>query len=155
MEHKYYSNNIELIINDNVLHKLSMFKQSSRETPESGGFLIGRTDIYGKTRIFEITEPMKNDLRNRITFKRKDKRHLQLLSEANERCLYFKGNWHTHPQKSPAPSWVDKISWKSAIKKSKPGESDYIFFVIVGIDEIKVWYGNMKTHFIKELVYKK
>ncbi len=152
VEHAYKMSNVILIINDNVFQKLITHRQYSN-TPESGGLLIGRTDINGNTRIYEITEPMDNDIRERMIFRRKDKKHLTYLSEANERCLYFKGNWHSHPQGTPIPSWVDKMSWKSAIKNSKPGESKYIFFVIVGVTEIKVWCGSMKTFSIEEMKY--
>ncbi len=151
MEHKYRLIDAELIISDSVISRLCMFKQTSFDSRESGGLLIGRTDINGKTRIFELTEPMANDIRSKITFRRKDTKHLKILSEMNNKCLYYKGNWHTHPQASPSPSCIDTISWKRAIIKTKPGESDYIYFVIVGTDNIKVWCGDMKTHYIGEM----
>lgn len=153
MEHIFKKNNLVLIINDDVFQKLNIYRQYYRLSMESGGLLIGRTNIEGTTRIYEITEPMENDIRGRIIFRRKDKRHLKYLSRANERCLCFKGNWHTHPQDTPTPSWLDKKSWKNAIINSKPGESEYIFFIIVGITEIKVWCGNMKTSEINEMKY--
>lgn len=153
MDYKFKLNDIELFINETVFHRLSMFKQSSSELIESGGLLIGRTDINGKTRIYDITEPMKNDVRNRLMFKRLDKRHLDILREANEKCLYFKGNWHTHPQSVPIPSWIDQISWKKAMKESKPGDSEFIFFIIVGTEQTKVWCGNMITRIVFELEY--
>lgn len=155
VEHTYQKNDRVLIINDAVFQKLIMHRQDHKLKPESGGLLIGRTYNDGNTRIYEITEPMDNDIQSRLFFKRKDKGHLTYICKANERCLYFKGNWHTHPQESPTPSWLDKVSWKSAIKNSKPGESRYIFFIIVGTGEIKVWCGDMKTSEINETEYKK
>lgn len=143
--------NIELVIDQNVVHRLNTFRQLSTKSNESGGLLIGRTDINDKTKILDITVPMTNDYSSRYRFKRKDIKHLEILEKLNNKCLYFKGNWHTHPQKNPMPSLLDKFSWKSAMKQSRPGESKYIFFVIVGTDEIKVWCGNMKTHMIKSL----
>lgn len=153
MEHIYKNNNVELIINDDVFQKLKMYRQYHRFSMESGGLLIGRTNIEGTTRLYEITEPMGNDIKGRMFFRRKDKGHLEYLCKANERCLYFKGNWHTHPQDIPTPSWLDKKSWKNAIRNSKPGESKYIFFIIVGITETKVWCSNMKTSEIYEMKY--
>jgi integrative and conjugative element protein (TIGR02256 family) len=153
VDYTYKINNAVLIINDNVFQKLLLNRQHNKSRPESGGIIIGRTDIYGITRIYEITEPMSNDIQDRITFKRRDKGHLTYLIEANKRCLYFKGNWHTHAQDIPAPSWLDKMSWMKAIKNSKPGDSEFIFFIIVGTKEVKVWCGNMKTLIIDEMLY--
>jgi len=153
VDYKFKLDNIEFFINETVYQRLCIFRQSSRDLPESGGLLIGRTDINGKTRILDITEPMKNDVGNRLTFRRLDKGHLDAIKEANEKCMYFKGNWHTHPQSVPSPSWIDKISWKKSIRETKPGDSDYIFFLIVGTEHTKVWCGNMVTRKVFELEY--
>lgn len=153
VEHTYKMNSVVLIIKDSVFQQLISHRQYERSKAESGGLLIGRTDINGNTRIYEITEPMGEDVQKYMIFKRKDKKHLAYLSEANKRCLYFKGNWHTHPQDIPSPSWIDKMSWSRSIKVSKPGESKYIFFIIVGTREIKVWCGDMKTLEISEMLY--
>lgn len=153
VDHIFKMNDITLIINNNVFQKLIAYCQYYKSSPESGGLLIGRTNINGITRIYEITEPMDKDIRNRIAFIRKGKGHLAYISEANERCLYFKGNWHTHPQDIPTFSWLDRMSWNNAIRNSKPGNSEYIFFIIVGILEIKIWCGSMRTSKIEEMEY--
>lgn len=151
MAYRFKNNETELHINESVVQKINAYRQMNRNECESGGLLIGRTDIHGKTRIYEFTEPMKKDLRKRFTFKRLDKRHLEEVRIANERCLYFKGNWHTHPQQVPSPSCLDIFSWKKAIKGSKPGESKHIFFIIIGIEKIKAWSGSMSSGQIVEL----
>jgi integrative and conjugative element protein (TIGR02256 family) len=152
VEYTYKTDKVALIINHRVFKRFHIHRQLHNQSYEGGGLLLGRTDINGTTRIYEITEPMDNDIRERITFKRRDRRHLSYLAEANNRCLYFKGNWHTHPQEVPNPSWLDGLSWKRAIKNSKPGESDYIFFVIVGIVDVNIWCGNMKTFEIEKMI---
>lgn len=155
VEHIYKTDAVSLIVNDSVFCQFHSYRQNQKMRSESGGLLLGRTNINGTTRIFEITMPMENDVQDRITFIRKDKRHLAYVLEANNRCLYFKGNWHTHPQNVPSPSWIDKISWKNAMKNSKPGESGYIFFVIVGIEEVNIWCGNMKTFNLEKMKYQR
>ncbi|MFW6015784.1 MAG: Mov34/MPN/PAD-1 family protein [bacterium] len=145
----YSLNNIKLMIEEEVLNRLYSYKQEKLNLSESGGLLLGRTDIHGNTRLIEITEPLDKDIRSRYFFKRMDKDHLKLIKEANKKCLYFKGNWHTHPEDVPNPSFCDKRSWNKAIKSTKPGESIYIYFIIVGNKQIRVWAGNMKTKKIK------
>jgi len=145
VEAKYSLNNITLKIEDDVLNKLYNYKQVNQNLSEGGGLLLGRTDIHGNTRLIGITEPLDKDIRRRYYFKRVDKDHLKLITEAKQRCLYFKGNWHTHPEDVPNPSFCDKRSWEKAIRNTKPGESLYIYFIIVGKKKIRVWAGNMKT----------
>jgi len=151
VEYRYTNGGVKLVIDDNVVNKLSSFSQLFTGDVESGGLLLGRTQINGLTKVYDITEPLERDKRGRFLFKRKDKGHLELVSQANERCLYFKGNWHSHPQKNPSPSWRDKVSWKRAMRESKPGNSDYIFFLIVGTKEIKAWCGKLNNRKIYEM----
>ena len=150
MELKYKVDEIDFILNEVVIKKLNEFRQNRNIDPESGGLLLGRTDIHGNTRIMDITVPLEGDVQSRFRFLRKSKKHKDILIESKKRCLYFKGNWHTHPVKVPEPSWTDIISWKNTLKKSKPGESIYCFFIIVGIKDIRVWYGNIYMKEIKE-----
>ncbi len=151
MDLKYSLNETYLIISEKAIKKMDGYKQINNNIPEGGGLLLGRTDISGNTYIVDITEPLSKDIRKQYFFKRIDKRHIELLKIANQRCLYFKGNWHTHSQAYPVPSWLDKKSWKTAMRKSKPGESVYIFFIIVGINRLRVWAGNMETEEINEM----
>lgn len=150
MDLKYKVDEIEFTLNEVVIEKLNEFRQNNNSNPESGGLLLGRTDIHGNTKIMDITTPLEGDVQSRFRFLRKSKKHKDLLIESKKRCLYFKGNWHTHPVKIPEPSWMDIVSWKNTLKKSKPGESIYCFFIIVGVKDIRVWYGNMYTKEIKE-----
>lgn len=151
MEVKFKYKDIYLTINEEVISKLNSYKQSHRDLPESGGLLIGRTNINGNTKIIDITNPQQNDIQKRCFFVRRDFQHKKLLFEANEKCLYFKGNWHTHPQSIPSPSWIDLITWKNTLKKSKTGGSLYAFFIIVGIVEIRIWIGKINTNEINEM----
>lgn len=155
MEKEFQYNNVLLTINDEVFNKLNLYKQLYKNIPESGGLVLGRTDIHGNTKIIDITEPQEGDIQKRYFFIRRDLNHKNLLCEANKKCIYFKGNWHTHPQNIPSPSWTDLITWKKTLKKSKPGNSLYAFFIIVGIREIRIWIGNIKTNEINEMILTK
>lgn len=152
MELKFRCDEVVLTINEENLNKLNLYRQLHDGILESGGLLMGRTDIKGNTRIIDITKPQEHDIQRRIFFVRRDFEHKRLLTIANEKCLYFKGNWHTHPQNIPSPSWIDLISWNKSLKKTKPGESKYVFFLIVGIKKIRVWAGNINTGEIKEMI---
>lgn len=149
MDLKYRIDDINFIINKEVIIKLNEYKQKYYSDPESGGLLLGRTDIHGNTKIIDITVPLEGDIQSRFRFLRKSNKHKDILAEAKKRCLYFKGNWHTHPINIPNPSWVDIMSWRKTLKNCKPGESRYAFFIIIGIAEIRVWSGDINT---KEII---
>lgn len=130
-------------INDNILATMSKYIQC-KSKDESGGILIGSILIDGKTiEINDCTEPIKGDKSSRCGFYRCNK-HNELLEvkwiESNYIKMYI-GEWHTHPQPIPAPSYVDKRSWKRLIKNSIT-ESPIIIFLIIGIETIEIWIGN-------------
>ncbi len=149
--HEFFIGETKLLISNDVFNKLQGYRQDDRNKPESGGLLIGRTDIHGNTSILDITTPMKHDIRHRCGFNRLDKKHIEIIRVANEKCLYFKGNWHTHPQEVPEPSWLDKISWNKAMKQSRPGESEFVYFIIIGTNSVRIWCGNMLSKNISEM----
>ena len=130
-------------INDNILAIMSKYIQC-KSKDESGGILIGSILIDGKTiEINDCTEPIKGDKSRRYGFYRCNK-HNELLerkwSESNYIKMYL-GEWHTHPQTIPTPSYVDKKSWERLIKNSIT-ESPIIIFIIIGIETIEIWIGN-------------
>ncbi|WP_195623911.1 Mov34/MPN/PAD-1 family protein [Clostridium tertium] len=133
-------------INDNVLVIMSKYIQCKSKY-ESGGILIGSILIDGKTiEINDCTEPIRGDKASRYGFYRCTK-HNEILEkkwiESNYINMYL-GEWHTHPQSIPSPSYVDKKSWTRLIKDSIT-DSPIIIFLIIGIETIEIWIGN-KSH---------
>lgn len=130
-------------INDNVLVIMSKYIQCKSKY-ESGGILIGSILIDGKTiEINDCTEPIRGDKASRYGFYRCTK-HNEILEkkwiESNYIKMYL-GEWHTHPQSIPSPSYVDKKSWTRLIKDSIT-DSPIIIFLIIGIETIEIWIGN-------------
>ena len=63
---------------------------------------------------------------------------------------YYMGSWHTHPQMVPNPSHIDINDWNQTLREDKTG-CNYAFFIIFGIKEFRLWYGDYKSCEIKEL----
>lgn len=143
-------NNDILEVSLKVIDLLSTQKQFNG-LPERGGLILGRSTHTNKTRILDLTFPYQKDKMGIFFFKRRDKKHLEYLEKAKEKLMYFKGNWHTHPQDIPTPSCVDKLSWKKVLRTSNVGEGKYAIFIIVGRKEIGIWAGDMKTKKIYKL----
>ena len=64
-------------------------------------------------------------------------------------CNYL-GEWHTHPEAVPTPSFIDVSEWKRQLRASK-FDDDYLYFIIAGTQKIRVWEGNKNSLEIKLL----
>lgn len=120
-----------VMLADAVAKAISRFTELPEANCEAGGVLLGR--YRGPhIEILSCTTPLPDDLRNRFGFARQDKGHQTLaIKEWLESggSISFVGEWHTHPERHPTPSWVDRRSWKKQMRKHKP---DPMVFVIAG-----------------------
>lgn len=143
-----------LKINDDVLERFRTYRQLENRDTEAGGVLIGRfIEGSGDIIIDLITEPSKKDMRERYYFKKHLETHQKLVDKIWEQsdgtCNYV-GEWHTHPEQDPSPSFHDRREWKKVLKKTQC-ESSFLFFIIVGTISIGVWMGNRKNAKINKL----
>lgn len=142
-----------LIITEAAASQLRDFVQSERK-PEAGGVLLGRHLIESSDLVVdEVTPPQRRDKRRRFYFFR-SKSHsdiaLKRWKETNGKMAYL-GSWHTHPEHVPIPSRTDLEDWEKASREDTY-EGDTLFFIIVGIDEIKVW-SKHRCGSIEELIF--
>lgn len=148
------SNDGKLKISEDVLKSMFMYVQDQRHKREAGGVLIGRFIKNSKHIVVdEISVPMAGDVRSRAFFKRGVKKHQKVIDNAWERSngtLNYLGEWHTHPENYPSPSSIDLSSWKSKLTNDT-FSSRYLYFIIVGIEEIGVWEGDRRKLKIKKL----
>lgn len=145
--------NRKLLIRAKALKKMEKYRQFNPKDTEAGGILIGRILFDSNDFIIDIvSEPMFPDIRKRSYFKRKPEAHQTYFdaewTASDGRCFYL-GEWHTHPEKIPHPSKVDKTDWRRIMNLSF--ESDYLFFVIVGTQETKAWCADREMKKIIEL----
>lgn len=138
-------NNETLELSPQVINLLKSQIQQPN-TPEKGGLLLGRTTLNKNTKLMEITTPFPKDIATLYHFSRKDKKHLEYLEDAKERLIYFKGNWHTHPENYPTPSIKDLISWNIASKTSTISRTKFLIFIIIGRKVGRIWVSNSILH---------
>ncbi|HDR6277195.1 MULTISPECIES: Mov34/MPN/PAD-1 family protein [Bacillus cereus group] len=142
-----------LYIRPEALDKMNKYKQIKWNDTEAGGILIGRILVEDENYIIDdVSEPMSKDKRMRTRFSRKVEGHQEYFNDvwerANGRCFYL-GEWHTHPQRVPIPSSIDRTDWNRLLKMGY--ETGRLFFIIIGIEELKVWYGSGEELVIIEL----
>lgn len=117
--------------------------QDTPEKVEAGGVLLGR-HILGSPDIIvdRITTPMEEDSQRRHRYFRAHRQHQEVIDAAWQKSggtTTYLGEWHTHPEPFPDPSLVDRVNWLRKLWIDQ--FADPIFFVIVGIAEIRVWEG--------------
>lgn len=140
----------KISISDVIIDAIIKHRQVNNKC-EAGGMLIGSivTNSY-EIEVYDYTEPLKEDNRNRLSFKRSNK-HNEILyikwQESNCTKLYL-GEWHTHPQYIPKPSLIDITSWKMLLSKSNT-ESEILIFIIIGISSMEIWIGDKRNKKVK------
>ena len=140
------SSNNKIKIGPRALSGMMSFIQDTHRKDEAGGVLLGRFLIGNNDVVVDhITIPMRGDKRTRFGYFR-SKLHQKRISEAcvssQGTCNYL-GEWHTHPEDDPVPSSHDFANWENKLASDK-FDSDFLFFVIVGMDRVNVWKGYRK-----------
>jgi len=140
----FYEELITLEIEEAAQSKFDNYIKNNKFKIESGGILIGTLNhAVNKIMITDITEPQHADHQSKFMFARREKGHKEIMDTLWETSRYTKtylGEWHTHNEPSPTPSFVDKRNWLKLSQRDK--NSKWLFFIIVGIYEIKVWTVN-------------
>lgn len=130
-----------------ILEIFSGFAQTTVSKPEAGGVLLGRHILDTDDIIIDfVTTPMVEDRQSRYCFFRSELRHQQIIEQtwidSHETCTYL-GEWHTHPEPIPHPSFLDKGTWRRKLMFDQ--FSECLFFIIVGTVEISVWEGKFRN----------
>ena len=148
------SNNGLFKIDIEPMSRMLSYQQDHGKKTEAGGVMLGRFILNSKNIIVDrVTVPMIGDKRTRTTFIRNEKAHQRIITSAWEKsegtCNYL-GEWHTHPERYPTPSSQDFKNWKE-ILTTRIFSSLYLYFIIVGTKEVRVWEGNRKNQKINRL----
>ncbi|MBD0405295.1 Mov34/MPN/PAD-1 family protein [Flammeovirga sp. EKP202] len=139
-------------INEDIVNKLTTFKQIESDSTEAGGIILGRKLIGTNNLIIdEITIPFPDDIRKRYSFKRKQENHQKVVEtrwKESEKTENYLGEWHTHAEDNPTPSNIDKNDWKRRIMKDNL-YLDFLISIIVGRKNIEIWVTDKQKNVIK------
>lgn len=134
-----------------VFDEMYKWLQRDNDSPESGGYIVGyQHEETGNVSLEKISYPYTGDYSNRVRFTIKDPQHQLFLLKERMRKSYYMGVWHTHPEDYPIPSSTDWEDWNSSIKKEISG-CDYIFFIIAGRKQVRIWAGDVCSKSIAEI----
>lgn len=107
---------------------------------EAGGVLVGKRLKNGDLVIVCASEPTSLDKRTIFSFRKSPKSHKIFISNYQSESngfIGFVGEWHSHPEKIPAPSETDYKSWRKIMRNNN---DDSLVFIIVGIMMTAVYY---------------
>lgn len=133
-----------LQIGPDALAVILRYAQHEPGAPEAGGALLGRYILSTRDVVVDVvTEPMRADRRSRTRFYRHRRGHQAVIerawAESGGTCAWL-GEWHTHPEPVPTPSWVDRADWRRKLLVDRYDEA--LFFVIAGTASVRAWEGR-------------
>lgn len=148
-------NKLKLIIEDEVLSSIYKFNLINYKH-ENGGVLLGKFNKKEKTYIItNISTTNSEDRKGRYFFIRNKKQAQAIINKywknSNGEINYL-GEWHTHDEEYPNPSFVDKQLVKQMLN-NKNIEIDNVFMIILGKNKnlyICTIDGNKKIYKLRE-----
>ena len=148
-------NKLKLIIEDEVLSSIYKFNPINYKH-ENGGVLLGKFNKKEKTYIItNISTTNSEDRKVRYFFIRNKKQAQAIINKYWENSngeINYLGEWHTHDEEYPNPSFVDKQLVKQMLN-NKNIEIDNVFMIILGKNKnlyICTIDGNKKIYKLRE-----
>lgn len=132
-----------ILLDHNVLRKIGRYRQIMHSHQEAGGLLIGyRRGPH--LEIIDATVPLPKDKRKRTFFDRRDSGHEKYILRRwaqSEKTAGYLGEWHTHPQGTPSPSYLDISEWRKVIRRTRSP----MVFIILGTNGMWIGCGNANS----------
>lgn len=134
-----------LVVSAPALAVMISFQQRTWRDAEAGGVLLGRLlRDAPHVVVDEVTTPMSGDRRWFTGFHRSQRAHQQVIDDSwaasGGTCQYL-GEWHTHPEENPRPSWIDRCDWRRRLAQDSY-DATSLFFLIVGTRTVAAWEGT-------------
>lgn len=104
-----------VVLSDEVTQVLVRYRQRFPWQTEAGGILLGRRR-GNHVEVVQATEPTRLDRRSTYFWERQASGHAQAAIRAWRLAagtVDYVGEWHTHPQRVPTPSSLDRREWHS------------------------------------------
>jgi integrative and conjugative element protein (TIGR02256 family) len=120
----------KLVFTGPVVKTFSQHRQLHFWQREAGGQLFGH--FQGATiEEVEATGPRRTDRRTRTSYIPDRRAEQREIDERFRRGLHFIGDWHSHPEKIPVPSYRDVSSLDDTVRRSSHSMLAFVL-VIVG-----------------------
>lgn len=118
-----------IVLTEQVITTFDDFRQRSRRDKEAGGQLFAKfagTD----TIIMEATGPTLLDRRHRTGFEPNQWLQRREIRRKRGLGLHFIGDWHTHPESIPRPSYVDLQNMQECFLRSTHELANFVLIIV-------------------------
>lgn len=125
-----------LVFTDRVLDHFACNRQTAGNPKEAGGqlFALFEDDVI---QIVLATGPRPTDKRGPTSYVPDRRAERAEIEYHFARGLHFVGDWHTHPERIPSPSAVDKRNMQDCYRRSIH-RLNFFVLVIVGDDIVNL-----------------
>jgi len=159
MKHfRYNLSKLQVVFEPSVVNIMTSKAQLDHNTKERGGVLLGR--LFPDENLIVVVDAIEspaissgytelyvnNDIANK-----KMKQHWK---ESGGKITYI-GDWHTHPEVIPFPSFIDRDTFKSTYRSSKI-DQNFLLCVIIGTNALEkggFWVGVQRYFRLYKLHY--
>jgi integrative and conjugative element protein (TIGR02256 family) len=118
-----------LIFTDPIVETFSKHRQLRFWQREAGGQLFGRFD-RSRIEVLEATGPRRTDRRTRTSYVPDRRAEQREIDDRFGRGLHFIGDWHSHPEKIPVPSYRDVSSLNDTVRRSSHSVLAFVLVVV-------------------------
>lgn len=135
-----------VVVMSEVVRLFHSYRQMHYASAEAGGTIIGERRGQHIV-VTDISEPGQGDIRKRNRFERRGDHHQQKVDELfkqSDGYLVYLGEWHTHPEDFPQPSYTDIKSWQAGLIATDP-------MVLIIVGRKSNWLGIKHGNDIKSL----
>jgi integrative and conjugative element protein (TIGR02256 family) len=117
-----------LLIAASVLKTFDVYRQTLPWKREAGGQLFGIVTDE-KVIVYEASRPHRRDERGRYHFRSHPETARIAIAAAHAKGLLFLGEWHTHAEGKPRPSWEDIQAMRTITARSKLNTSGSLLLI--------------------------
>lgn len=138
---KFTSKSLIINIDGKLVNELLSYRQKKDSDSETGGVLMG--ELYPNSNRIQITHILvcKHTTNSRYGLELNVEclqKQMNEIWEKSKGTITYLGDWHTHPEFNPKPSYVDYRTFVKNYYKSK-FEQNLLLYIILG-QEKEIWF---------------
>jgi len=118
-----------VVFETEALRKFRKHRQRRPWQLESGGQLFARFEAH-RIVVSDASGPRPTDKRTRTSYVPDRRAERQEIVERHGQGLHYVGDWHTHREKVPTPSFIDSASIAECVRKSTHLLNGFLLVVV-------------------------
>lgn len=118
-----------LVLGSGVLAHVISHRQMRRWRKEAGGQLFARFEP-GRAVVERVTGPRRTDRRTRTTYLPDRAAEQREIREMHAEGFHYVGDWHTHPERFPQPSALDRMTMVEMFEGSVTQAEGFLLLIV-------------------------